>query len=183
VVSAGREGLERLTEALPSLGGDDRRERRQAVVDRLTGAGVPDSVALSHSLSGELVQAPDMIAVAAATGRSLEDVAKVFFAVGAELRLDWLETELAGTRATTRMQRWALLAVREDAAQARRELAQRALEESAGRSPAEAVERFLHGRDAAVRRLATFMRALSREGEPDVAGLTLAVRQLRSIVD
>jgi glutamate dehydrogenase len=80
------------------------------------------------------------------------------------------------------MQRWALLAVREDAAQARRELAQRALEESPSRSPAEAVERFLHSRDAAARRLAAFLRALAREGEPDLAGLTLAVRQLRSIV-
>jgi glutamate dehydrogenase len=182
VVAAGREGMERLTETLPSLGGDDRRERREAVVDRLVGAGAPREVAIAHALSAELVQAPDMIAVSAATGRELEDVAKVFFAIGAELRLDWLESELAGTRATSRMQRWALLAVREDAAQARRELAQRALEESPGRSPAEAVERFLHSRNAAARRFAAFLRALSREGDPDVAGLTLAVRQLRSIV-
>ena len=80
------------------------------------------------------------------------------------------------------MQRWALLAVREDAALARREVAQTALDESPGRPPAEAVERFLHARDAAFRRLAAFLRALSREGEPDLAGLTLAVRQLRSIV-
>jgi glutamate dehydrogenase len=45
------------------------------------------------------------------------------------------------------------------------------------------LERFLHSRDAAARRLAAFLRALSREGEPDLAGLTLAVRQLRTIVD
>jgi glutamate dehydrogenase len=73
------------------------------------------------------------------------------------------------------------MAVREDATQARRELAQTALDESPGRSPAEAVERFLHTRDAETRRFATFLRALSREGEPDLAGLTLAVRQLRAI--
>jgi glutamate dehydrogenase len=30
--------------------------------------------------------------------------------------------------------------------------------------------------------LTAFLRALSREGEPDIAGLTLAVRQLRAIV-
>ncbi len=81
------------------------------------------------------------------------------------------------------MQRWALLAVREDATQARRELAQTALDEAGGRSPAEAVERFLHTRDAATRRFAAFLRALSREGEPDLAGLTLAVRQLRALAD
>jgi glutamate dehydrogenase len=181
VIAAGREGLERLTEVLPELGTEERRERRRAIVERLAGAGIPDEIAVSHALSGELAQTPDMVAVAAATGRTQDDVAKVFMAVGAELRLDWLEAELESRRATSRMQRWALLAVREDAAQARRELAQTALEESPNRSPAEAVERFLYSRDAAVRRFAAFFRALAREGEPDLAGLTLAVRQLRSI--
>ena len=182
VVAAGRAGAERLSEALPGLGTEERRERRAATAERLVAAGVPAEIAQVHALSAELEHAPDMIAVAAATGRDLEDVAKVFFAVGAELRLDWLETQLDELRASSRMQRWALLAVREDSTQARRELAQTVLDESPGRSPAEAVERFLHTRDAATRRLAAFLRALSREGEPDLAGLTLAVRQLRAIV-
>ncbi|MGH2968225.1 MAG: NAD-glutamate dehydrogenase [Solirubrobacteraceae bacterium] len=182
VTAAGREGVERLTEALPGLGTEERRERRGQTVERLIAKGVPEEVALAHALGAELAHAPDMVAVAAGSGRELVDVAKVFFAVGAELRLDWLESELDGVRAVTRMQRWALLAVREDAARARRELAQTALEESPGRSPAEAVERFLHTRADAARRLAGFLRALSREGEPDLAGLTLAVRQLRTIV-
>jgi glutamate dehydrogenase len=182
VVAAGRDGVERLSEALPSLGTEERRARRQALIDRLTGIGVPAEIATSHALGTELELAPDMVAVSAATGRDLVDVAKVFFTVGGELRLDWLETQLAGLRATSRMQRWALLAVREDATQARRELAQTALDESPNRSPAEAVERFLHSRDALTRRFAAFLRALSREGEPDLAGLTLAVRQLRGLV-
>ncbi len=182
VIAAGRAGVERLGEALPGLGTEERRARRDAVVERLTGAGVPVEIATAHALGAELAHAPDMIAVAAATGRDLEQVAKVFFAVGAELRLDWLETQLAELRASSRMQRWALLAVRQDAAQARRELAQTALDEAPNRSPAEAVERFLHTRDAATRRFAGFLRALSREGEPDLAGLTLAVRQLRALV-
>jgi glutamate dehydrogenase len=182
VVAAGRAGVERLSEALPALGTDERRERRAAAVDRLVSAGVPAEIAQAHALSAEIEHAPDMVAVAAATGRDLEDVAKVFFAVGAELRLDWLETQLDELRASSRMQRWALLAVREDATQARRELALTALDESPGKSPAEAVEHFLHVRDTGIRRLAAFLRALSREGEPDLAGLTLAVRQLRAIV-
>ena len=37
-------------------------------------------------------------------------------------------------------------------------------------------------RHRAVRRLDTLMRALSREGDPDLAGVTLAVRQLRALV-
>jgi len=182
VIAAGRKGVERLVETLPGLGGQERRERREQIAERLVAHGVPPALAQAHALGSELAHAPDMVAVAGSTGRGLDDVAKVFFAVGSELRLDWLETELERVRATSRMQRWALLAVREDASQARRELAQAALEESPNRSPAEAVERFLHSRADAARRLSTFLRALSREGEADLAGLALAVRQLRTIV-
>jgi glutamate dehydrogenase len=123
-----------------------------------------------------------MVAAAAGTERSIEAVARVFFAVGDELRLDWMERELARVRSSTRMQRWALQAVREDAFHARRELAECALRESPGAEPAEAVERFLQARADRTRRLEGFLRALAREGDPDLAGLTLAVRQLRAIV-
>jgi glutamate dehydrogenase len=45
------------------------------------------------------------------------------------------------------------------------------------------VERFLEERSDRVDRLNAFMRSLAREGDPDLPGLTLAVRQLRSITD
>jgi glutamate dehydrogenase len=182
IVAAGRDGFERLGAALPGLGEEERHERREETVARLTEKGVPEDIARGHALSPELVHAPDMITVARATGRSLEEVAEVFFAVGKDLRLDWLESELARVRSATRMQRWALQAVREDAYLARRELALAVLAEGDGRAPEDAVERFVDSRGAATQRLETFLRALSRDGDPDLAGLTLAVRQLRAVV-
>jgi glutamate dehydrogenase len=80
------------------------------------------------------------------------------------------------------MQRWALQAVREDALMARRELAEWALRENPGAEPPAAVERFMHAHAAQTGRLEAFLRALAREGEPDLAGLTLAVRQLRALL-
>jgi glutamate dehydrogenase len=106
----------------------------------------------------------------------------VFFALGAELRVDWIERELARVRSASRMQRWALQALREDLFRVRRELAERTLGESEGADPLVAVARFLEARADRGRRLATFLRALAREGDPDLAGLTLAVRQLRGVV-
>ena len=50
-----------------------------------------------------------------------------------------------------------------------------------GGSPQEAVEAYLAERGDARRRFTAFLRSLSREGEPDLAGLTLAVRQLRAL--
>ena len=116
---------------LDSLGTDERRKRRESVCERLIAAGVPEPLARAHALRPELRYAPDMVLVAGASGRPIEQVAEVFFAVGAELRLDWIEGELERIPAPTRMQRWALQAVREDAAQVRRELAASVLAGSA----------------------------------------------------
>jgi glutamate dehydrogenase len=180
-IAAGREGFERLGAVLGELGTEERRRRRRAVAERLAAAGVPEPVARAHALRGELAAAPDVLSIAEATGRGIEDVAAVAFAVGAELRIDWLEAQLDQVRATTRMQRWALQAVREDAREARRDLARQALAEATGAPPQEAVEDFLVTRADGVRRLQAFLRSLSREGDPDLAGLTLAVRQLRAL--
>ena len=181
-IAAGRDGFERLAAILPQLGTDERRSRREETVKRLTGEGVPEDVATAHALRAELVHAPDMVAAAATTERSIEDVARVFFAIGGELRLDWMERELARVRSATRMQRWALQAVREDAFKARRELAECALRESPGAEPLVAVEHFLHEHAGQAGRLDNFLRALAREGESDLAGLALAVRQLGALV-
>jgi glutamate dehydrogenase len=181
-IAQGREGFERLAAVLPDLGTEERRRRREEVQERLVADGVPADVASAHALRAELVHAPDMVAVAASTGRSIEDVARVFFALGGELRLDWVERELARVRSSTRMQRWALQAVREDAFKARRALAAETLSLSPAADPVVAVERFLHEHDGDARRLEAFLRVLAREGEPDIAGLTLAVRQLDSLV-
>ena len=181
-IAAGRDGFERLAAVLPKLGTDERRAARAATVERLVGDGVPEEVASAHALRAELVHTPDMVAVATSTERTIEDVARVFFALGGELRLDWMERELARVRSATRMQRWALQAVREDSFKARRDLAEAALLRSAGADPVVACERFLHDAAAGARRLDTFLRALAREGEPDLAGLALAVRQLGTLV-
>jgi glutamate dehydrogenase len=181
-IAAGREGFQRLEAVLGDLGTEERRQARGELAARLEGEGVPAAVARSHALRAELAHAPDVIAVAAATERAIEDVARLFFALGTELRIDWMERELGRARSATRMQRWAAQALREDGSEARRSLAIRAFTDSPGAEPVVAVERFLHDNAGAVRRLDTLMRALSREGEPDLAGLTLAVRQLRALV-
>jgi glutamate dehydrogenase len=181
-IAAGSDGFERLAAVLPSLGTEERRRRREEIEQRLTADRIPAELASAHALRPELVHAPDMVVVAAATERSIEDVARVFFALGGELQLDWMERELGRVRSTTRMQRWALQAVREDAFKARRRLAEAALSASPGAEPVVAVEHFLHAHGADARRLEAFLRALAREGEPDLAGLTLAVRQLDSLV-
>jgi hypothetical protein len=67
---------------------------------------------------------------------------------------------------------------------ARRELALAVLAEGDGRRPAgAAVERFMGARGDATSRFEAFLRVVSRDGDPDLAGLTVAVRELRAVVE
>jgi glutamate dehydrogenase len=181
IIAAGREGVDCYEAVVPWLGGEERARRRDETVQRLTEAGVPEPLARAHALRPDLVQAPDITRAAAATGRSVEDVADAYFGLGDALQLDWMERELARVRSATRMQRWALQAVREDAAAARRDAVEVALRAAGGADPREAVDRFLAARAEPARRLAELLRGLAREGDPDLAGFTLAVRQLRAL--
>src|SRR5215210_3629052 len=182
-IEAGRDGFSRLAAAAPELGGEELHGARAAIAERLVAAGVPEGLAGAHALRPALVHAPSVTAVAAATGRLVEEVARVFVAIGERLPLNELEEALDTLPATRRMERWALQAVREDARRARREIAEQALEDAPDAGPEEALLRFLSAHDEDCRRLDAFMRALSREGSTDVAGVGLAVRQLRSLTE
>jgi glutamate dehydrogenase len=181
LIAADRQGFERFAAVLPSLGDEERMRRREETARRLVDAGVPEEIARAHALRGDLAHAPAVIRAAEATGRSIEDAAQVFSGLGRALRLDWLERELDRVRSTTRMQRWALQAVREDAFSAHRSVTEHALRAGDGVAPDDAIERYLAERQEPVRRLETLLRALSREGDPDLAGLTLAVRGVRAL--
>jgi glutamate dehydrogenase len=180
-IEEGRPAYAELADVLPSLGADDwRAEREQAAAD-LVEQGVPEDMARDHAYRRALEHAPDVVAIARISGRGVEEVGRAFFALGHALQLGWLEREIEGLPVGTRLQRWALQAVRDDVLAARRLVAERALAEAPDAEAEEAVERFLAAHEKGVARLAGFTRALAGEGA-DLAGLTLAVRQLRALV-
>jgi glutamate dehydrogenase len=182
-IDAGREGFRRLAAVMPELRSESWRAEHEELAADLVRRGVPQALAHAHSFQAALIHAPDVVSVAMETGRSLEEVGRAFFLIGESVRIEWLEREIDALPATTRMQRWAVQAVRDDVLRARRELAQRALQEAPEAGPAEAVEAFLESRRATRRRLSDFTRALAGENAADLAGLSLAVRHLRALGD
>jgi glutamate dehydrogenase len=170
-----------LADAMPGLRSDAWREEHEALAIELIDVGVPDALARRHAFQRALRHAPDIIAVAQATGRDVVAVARAFFDLGERLGLEWLEQEVLALPATTRVQRWAQQALLDDVLDARRVLAEKALEESPEAEPAAAVDAFLEAREAPRRRLSSVARALRAEGDGDLAGLTLAIRHLRGL--
>jgi NAD-specific glutamate dehydrogenase len=101
--------------------------------------------------------------------------------LGQSLRIDWLRAQLDALAPTTRTQRWALHAVRDDTWAAWSELVRRALEESKGAPVEQAAQAFVEHRAVQVRRLAAVTRSLSVDGTSDLPALMLAVRHLRNL--
>jgi glutamate dehydrogenase len=174
----------RLIAVLPGLGSDEWRAQRQQVADDLVAQGVPEEVAWAHALTSELIQAPDIIAVAEQAGRPVETVARAFHALAVRLDLIWMLGALDELPQTTRTQRWAAQAVREDCLDALAELARCALLEAGDeQDPGAAVEAYLDGRAALSRRLAAVTASLTVEGTGDLPALMLAVRAVRALAD
>jgi glutamate dehydrogenase len=186
-IETGRAGFRRLAAVVPELVADGWGDERERIAADLAERGVPEAMARAHAYQRTLVHAPDVIAAAGGApggaARSVEEVAGGFFRMGEALEIGWIERNIDELPVGTRMQRWAMQALRDDVLRARRELVTRALQEAPDAGVEEAVDRFLAARESGRARLRAFTRTLAGDGEPDLAGLTLAVRQLRALVD
>ena len=181
-VDQARAAFQELSSVIEQIGPEAWREQREREAARLTTEGVPDELARRASFQDELVHGPDIISVSRATGRPVLEVARGFFLLGERLEIDWLEQRLAEQPAKTRWQRWALHSMEDDLYTIRREIIETVLEHAGGRPIDEAVDAFLEDRSAAYGRVQRFMRSLAMEGVTDLSQLTVALRQLRSLV-
>jgi glutamate dehydrogenase len=172
-----------LSGVIDQIGSDAWREAHEHTARRLIAEGVPAELARRHAFQGELVHGPDIIAVAHRTVRPVLDVARAFFLLGERLELDWLELQLEGLAAGTRWQRWAQQSMEDDLFALRRTLAEGVIRASTPESPIDqAVESYLEARQETCERLQRFMRTLAVEGVADTAPLTVALRQIRSLI-
>jgi glutamate dehydrogenase len=177
-----RESFEELSGVIAQIGPEAWRDEHEHAARRLEAEGVPAPLARRHAFQAELVHGPDIIAVAHTSGRTVLEVARAFFLLGERLQLDWLEKQVESMPGGSRWQRWALQSMEDDLFTLRRSLAEAVLDECGGLPIDEAVEKFLESRQDAYARLQRFMRSLAVEGMGDLAPLTVALRQIRSLI-
>jgi glutamate dehydrogenase len=181
-VDEARESFRELSGVIDQIGPEAWREEHEHLTRRLEAEGVPAALARRHAFQAELVHGPDIITVSHATGRTVLEVARAFFLLGERLQLDWLEKQVEEMPAGSRWHRWALQSMEDDLFTLRRSLAETVLEECSGLPIDEAVEKFLESRDDAFSRLQRFTRSLAVDGMGDLAQLTVALRQIRSLI-
>ena len=142
--------------------------------------GVPETVAYRIASLGVMGAALDIVRLSR-TGRPVEDVARVYFSVGARFGLDRLRTAGASIAAETPWQKAAVAAVIDDLFNYQSTLASRVLGESDGAK--DPVDRWLAARPREVERIDQMMTDFRAAQTVDLAMLTVASRQLRTLVE
>jgi glutamate dehydrogenase len=181
-VAAQRESFAELSSVIDRIGSDTWREEHERTVRRLVSEDVPEPVATRHAFQSELVHGPDIITVAHASGRSVLEIAKVFFVLGERLGLDWLENQLEDLPTGSSWQRWAAQSMEDDLFLVRRQLAEKVIVGSGGDPIDAALAAFFERRAEVEERLQRFMRHLRRDGVTDLAQYTVALRQIRTLL-
>ena len=167
---------EKLNDILPaSLLGSLKARQGELEMD-----GVPERVAYRIASLGVMGAALDIVRLSR-TGHPVEDVAKVYFSVGARFGLDRLRTAGASIAAETPWQKAAVAAVVDDLFNYQSILASRALSESDGAK--DPVDRWLAHRPREVERIDQMMTDFRAAQTLDLAMLTVASRQLRTLVE
>jgi len=115
---------------------------------------------------------------------SIDEVARIYFGVGARFGLDRLRTAGASIAAETPWQKAAVAAVVDDLFNYQSVLASRVISEANGaRGSADPVDAWLQNRGRVVERVDQTKNEMRTAPTVDLAMLTVATRQLRALVE
>jgi glutamate dehydrogenase len=171
-------GAAEVAEILPTL------LEPAADTSELTLAGVPPVLAAQIAHIEALVPALDIVEIADAVGLSPVLAAQAYFALGARLELHWLRDQIVALPRDTRWDAMARSALRDDVYAEQAALTADVLRGGAnGASPAERVEGWLTHNATAVDRCLTVVADLRAAGPLDLARLSVAVREVRNLIN
>jgi glutamate dehydrogenase len=160
----------------------DRNAARRAA-EELVAADVPRELAARIGYLGSLLPVLDLVEVAATTGVSLDDASAVYFAIDDRLGLHALRELIS---ALPRQERWESLARRalwEDLQNEHRALTADILLEPHNAAVTERVARWINDNGTAVDRCEQVLADARAGNAQDLATLSVAVRELRNLIE
>ena len=182
VLSLFQPGLEAFRRQLPAMLSAADRETFTATAAGLEAKGVPAALAREMASLDALYAVLDATEVARETGRPLEVVAQVYFALAGDLELRWFGERITALPTDTPWQALARNALRDDLASQQRALATAvARPGQGGDEPAALIAAWKERQAPAIARLAAMREELKRAGSIDLAVLSVLLRELRSL--
>ena len=171
----------KLPQILPAAVLDAVRSREVKLVE----AGIPQDLADRVAALDVMTSAMDIVRISRTEDAEagVEEVARVYFGLGARFGLDRLRTAGAAIAADTPWQKAAVAALVDDLFNYQSVLASRVIAESNGSRTGDAVEVWLAKRGRVVERVEQTMNEVRSAPNVDIAMLTVASRQLRVLVE
>jgi glutamate dehydrogenase len=177
-----RPGVESLYAHLPELLDSQARTRIEEPAARWMQAGVPAEIANRVAALDILFAALDVVEIAQDAKRPVETVAGVYFRLGSKLGLGWLRERVGKIVGDSHWHTLAKGAMRDDLAAVQRTLARNVLAGGEGDQATNLVGAW-EGRSASpLDRASRLLGELRATGTPDLAMLSVALRELRNLV-
>jgi glutamate dehydrogenase len=174
-------GIAALAQALPKLLAPTEADAVSRGSEQLVAAGVPADLATRVASLDALYSGLDIIEVASTREETVESVAAIYFALGSRLDLHWLRDQINRLPAESHWQTLAKGALRDDISSEQRQLTAQVLRHQAAGPDAEAMIDGWVADNSAVTRCEAMLEDLKQADTLDVAMLSVALREMRSL--
>ncbi|WP_169543904.1 NAD-glutamate dehydrogenase [Sneathiella aquimaris] len=151
-------------------------------VQYLTEMNVPKNLAERVAGLAPLRSALDVVQVGKMAARPIEEVGEVYFAVGAELNLDWLRFAAETIETESHWERLAVTAIIDDLYGQQRALANAVFEQANGHKGREAMAHWQKNNHNPIHRSQDLIEEFKGSGGVDIAKLAFANRLFRSMI-
>jgi glutamate dehydrogenase len=175
-------GAAAVAEELPALLGQSELESATQQAEELVARGVPSPLAQRVAHIETLVPTLDIVEIAAAAGQELAAAAAVYFGLGSRLELHWLRNRIVELPRETRWEAMARAALRDDLYAEQAALTAEVLRSGAEGTAAERLETWLAENAGAVGRCLQVLSDIRAVATPDLARLSVAVREIRNLI-
>jgi len=169
------EGARIVAGLLPDVLVPAEQETWRERVAKLTEAGVPEALAGRVAAQSALFAALDVVEVANATERAIEDVAALHFEIGGKLHLHWLRDRIVLLPRDTRWASMARAALRDDLFSLHAELTTDVLR-------AGGLEAWKQDREGPAARAHEILGEIRAGGTYDLTTLPVALREVRNLI-
>jgi glutamate dehydrogenase len=175
-------GVALLRSELPDLLEGADREAFELRAAELADAGVPRALSERVAAMPSMPAVFDVVAVASAIGRGLQDATSTYFRLGARLELNWLRDRIIELPRANRWQALARAALREDLLALHRRLTRQVLEAGGPSSSDVAIDRWSESNAAAVERWLATLADIRASRSYDTTTLPVALREVRRLL-
>ena len=180
--------IERFQPGVEALYGEsaallDAQSRSQLEIHALrwTQAGVPREIAARVAALDTLFAALDIVEIAESSHRPVATVGGVYFQLSSKLGLGWLRERIGKLSGDSHWQTLAKGSMRDDLAELQRTLARNVLQDGADGDAAALVAKWESANREAMERAARLLSELRAAPAPDLAMLSVGLRELRNL--